>query len=563
MEENIVGKILYQLRTFFDGLETSRKVGLVAILAVAIFAGTGILSWAAKTRYKVLYTDLNREDSTTIARLLEEKNVSYALSEDGKTISIPEEKVEIWRLELAKKGVTFSGTVGYEIFDKQSFGTTSFVQKVNKKRALEGEVMKTIRFMKGVKRVRVHLSIPDSNPFVKEKKSPTASVVLELDAGVVLTAEEVRGIGHLVSSSVEGMRPRDVVIIDSRGQKLSENLSDDLAIETSNKLNLERKMEHKLESQIEEILQKVIGEGKVVAKVSVKMDYRSSHTTETSYDSENPAVLSEVSNSQKLLGTRPGPQGIPGARSNLPGEAPLPGVPETKSDVDKKIISKNYNIPTKVTKTIAPTAIIQHVSAAVMIDGKQIPVLDADGKPVLDSNNFPVTKYAPWTEEEINNFNDIVGSSIGLDTTRGDKIIIHNMEFVKEDLTIADEILRRKEKQEMIKNIVKYLAIGILMILFFLVVVRPFIHWITENTMESVEDFLPKTIEELEKIQGDQKLPGLEDALPQIEEKLNPEKIEGNMLKEKIITLVEENPAKAAQVVHTFIHMVDGQKDIA
>jgi flagellar M-ring protein FliF len=123
--------------------------------------------------------------------------------------------------------------------------------------------------------------------------------------------------------------------------------------------------------------------------------------------------------------------------------------------------------------------------------------------------------------------------------------------------------MRARENRELIKNIVKYLAIGLTIALFFFLVVKPFIQWITDNTIESVEDFLPKTLEELEKVQANQKLPGLEDALPQMEEKLNPEKIEGNMLREKIISLVENNPTKAAQVIHEMIHSTESDKQIA
>jgi len=146
---------------------------------------------------------------------------------------------------------------------------------------------------------------------------------------------------------------------------------------------------------------------------------------------------------------------------------------------------------------------------------------------------------------------------------RGDTITIKNMKFAKEDLAAIDALMRRKANREMLMNLAKYLAIGLVITLFFFFVVRPFIQWVTENTVESVEDFLPRTIEELEKLQANQRLPGLEDALPQIEEKLNPEKVEGNMLREKIVSLVENNPAKAAQVLHEMIHSVDGNKEIA
>ncbi|MBF0300204.1 MAG: flagellar M-ring protein FliF [Oligoflexia bacterium] len=556
-------KIATQFRNFFLDLPLTRQISMIAIFVVVIVLISSIMVWALQTRYKVLFSNLNKEDATMVSRMLQEKNIPYTLSEDGKTVSVPKDQVEIWRLELAKQGLNFSGKVGYEILDNQSFGTTSFVQKINKQRALEGELVKTISYIKGVKRVRVHLSVPENSPFVSEKKNPTASIVLELDYGVTLTPEEVRGIASLVSATVEGMRPQHVVIIDSRGQKLSDNIGDQMTADTANKLVLEARFSKELEEQIQDILGKVIGVGKVTAKVSVKMDFTEVVSTETKYDNEGAAVLSEVSNTSKLVGSRPSPQGIPGARSNVPGETPQPGIPETKNDVDKKITTKNFNVPSTVTNTRKPTATVKAITAAVVVDGKQVVVLDKDGKPVVGKNGIIERKYVAWSEADLNNFSELVSSTIGIDSKRGDKLVIRNMEFVKEDLSESEEMLKRMEQKEIIRNIVKYLAVGMVLTLFFIVVVRPFIQWITENTVESVEDFLPRTIEELEKVQADQKLPGLEDALPQIEEKINPEKIEGNMLKEKIISLVEENPAKAAQIIHTMIHTSDSEKQIA
>jgi flagellar M-ring protein FliF len=561
--EGFIKNITGNFMEFFKSLDVIRRIGLIVISVLLIAVVTAIILWAARTQYKVLYTELNKEDSATIARLLKEANISYQTDDDGKTIRVPEDKVEIWRLELAKKGVNFSNTIGYEVFDKQSFGTTSFVQKINKQRALEGELIKTIKHLKGVKRARVHLSIPDSSPFVSEKKPPSASIVLDLEDGVSMTAEEIRGVANLVASSVDGMRLQDVVILDHRGQKLSENLGDAMAQETASRMALENKQNRKYEEKIEEILSRVVGVGKVIAKVNVKMDFTEKYETTTSFDQENAAVLSEVKNEQKMQGVRPSPQGIPGARSNLPGQTPQPGIPETRNDVDKSLVTKNYNVPSKVTKAKKPTADLQNLSVAVMVDGKRIPVLDNSGAPTFDSNGMPITKYEPWSETEIANFQQIVASAVGIDETRGDKIVIKNMEFAHEDLTAAEAILRERERREIMRNLVKYGVIGLIIALFFFFVVRPFIQWVTENTTESIEDFLPKTIEELEKLQSNQRLPGLEDALPTIEDKLNPEKIEGNMLREKIISLVESNPSKAAQVLHEMIHATENDKQIA
>jgi flagellar M-ring protein FliF len=560
-----LGKTIKEIFTnfgeFFKTLDTFKKIGVIGIIVGIITGLFSIIIWASKTQYSTLYTNLNKEDSANVSRILKEGNIPFLVEDDGKTVKIPEEKVDILRLEIAKRGVSFTTTVGYEVFDNQSFGTSSFVQKINKQRALEGELIKTIKHIKGVRRARVHLSIPESSPFVSNKKPPGASVVLELEPGFKMNPEEIKGITQLVSASVDEMRPEHVVVIDSNGKKLSENVLDPMTSETASRMALESKMNRQYENQIEEILSKVVGAGKVIAKVQVKLDYTQKSETQTQYDNENTAVISEVRNTQKLEGARPSPQGIPGARSNLPGEAPQPGIPETRNNVDKSLVTRNFNVPSKIIKSKKPTADIKILTAAVMVDGKRSPIKDEAGNVQLDSVGFPKMDYQPWSQEEIENFQAIVASSIGLDTARGDKIVIRNMEFVQEDLSTAEAILRRKQKRDLIKNIIKYLIVGSIIALFFFVVVKPFIQWITDNSMESIEDFLPKTIEELESVQANQKLPGLEDALPSIEEKLNPEKIEGNMLKEKVINLIEANPAKAAQVVYNMMHYVaDDQK---
>jgi flagellar M-ring protein FliF len=558
-----LNSIFQNLGDFFKSLDMYRRLGLVAIAALLVTIMAGIIIWSGKTDYKVLYTDLTKEDSATVARMLEEGKIPYQVGDDGKSIRVPEDMVDIWRLEIAKKGVNFTGTVGYEVFDKQAFGTTSFVQKINKQRALEGELTKTIMHIKGVTRARIHLSIPESSPFVSERKPPSASVVLDVERGVTMTSDEVKGVQSLISSSVDGMRSFNVVVIDSRGKKLSENDGDSMSTETANRMALETRLNSQYEKKVEEILSRVIGEGKVIAKVSIKMDFTEKIETQTAYDQENSAVVSEVRNESKMVGVRPSPQGIPGARSNLPGEAPQPGIPETRNDVDKSLVTRNMAVPSTITKSKKPTAEIQNMSVAVMVDGKKVTIRDKAGQAVLDDEGIPTSKYQAWSEEELQNFQQIVSSSLGISAQRGDKLVIKNMEFATEDLSEMEAIMRARENRELMKNVVKYLLIGGIISLFFFMVVRPFIQWLTENSVESIEDFLPKTIEELEKIQANQRLPGLEDVLPTLDDKLNPEKIEGNMIREKIISLVEANPAKAAQVVHDMIHAAESNKEIA
>jgi len=560
--QDFIQRAIGNLTDFFSRLDNNRKVGVVVTSAFILAGMVGIIMWAAQTRYATLYTDLNKEDSKKISLLLEEKKVSYQVGDNGKTIKIQKDMVDQWRLHLATLGVNFSGTLGYEVLDKQTFGTTSFVQKINRKRALEGELVRTIMYIRGINRARVHLSIPESSPFVVEKKAPSASVVVELARGVSLTPQEIKGIGSLVSAAIEGMRQENVVILNARGKKLSENIGDRMTEYTANRMALELKISRQYEEKIEAILSKIVGAGKVVAKVAVVMDFTESVSTKTQFDAENPAIVSEVKNIQNLDGRRPSAQGIPGSRSNLPGKIPQRGIAATSNTVSKELTTRNYSIPSIVTKEKRPTAGISKISAAVMIDGRRVAQVDQAGKPIMKDGK-QVMVYEAWSQSDLANFSAIVGSTLGLVKKRGDDLTIKSMEFIKEDVEAAHILFRERANRELVKNIIKYLAIGLAITLFFFFVVKPFIQWVTDNTVESIEDFLPRTLEELEKVQKAQKLPGLEDALPQIEEKINPQKIEGNLLREKIVSEIETNPAKAAQVIHEMIHVIESDKAIA
>ena len=335
---------------FFNSLPLGRKFSLIAVFATVLGSMISITMWATKTNYKTLYQDLNKEDANQIAILLEEKKISYQISNNGKAISVPENMVDVWRLKLATQGVNFSGTLGYEIFDKQKFGTTSLVQRINRQRALEGELVRTIKHIKGIKRARVHLAIPKSSPFVVEKKNPEASVVLELQDGVSPTSMEIKGIAHLISYAVEGMRPEHVVILDHRGKRLSENIGDKMTAYTADRMALEQKRNIEMESKVEEILEKVVGIGKVIAKVNINLDFTESISTETQFDADNTAVLSEAKNSQKMKKEQP--HGIPGSVSNLlEGNGIQIQKNKNKDSVDKEMLTKNYNVPSKVIKS--------------------------------------------------------------------------------------------------------------------------------------------------------------------------------------------------------------------
>jgi flagellar M-ring protein FliF len=193
-----------------------------------------------------------------------------------------------------------------------------------------------------------------------------------------------------------------------------------------------------------------------------------------------------------------------------------------------------------------PTGTQRRLSVAVLVDGKTVKSTDKDGK--------VLTKVDPWPPEKLKEFEDIVASTVGIDKKRGDVLEIKNIEFTREDFDEVQKAIAERERKAYVQNMVLYGVIGLTVLLFFLFVVRPFIKWITENTVDNVDTFLPQTIEELEKLQKNSALPGLEDSVPVLPEKIDPEKVEGEMLKEKIVTLIDQNPHKAALILKDWLH---------
>lgn len=541
-------RVSKQIAEFLGNLSTGRKLALVAAL-LSIVIGTGMLfNWAGKTGYTPLMTNLNGEDAANIMRVLREKSIPFVVDASGRNISVPNESVNETRMVLATMGMPQNSVVGYEVFDKQGLGTTSFVQKMNQKRAREGELMRTINSIRGVKRSRVHLALPEKSTFVEDQKKPTASVIVDLEPGVVLTEKQLFGIGTLVARAVEGLDMADVAIVDSNGKMLTRANSDPISALTGNQMDMRSRMEREMESRIEDMLGKVVGEGHVVARVSADLDFSQVNETQTIYDQDGAAVRSSEKNNQQMEGSRPGPRGPAGATSNTPGNGPeLQQSPEIKNNTSRINEVVNYAVPQTVRTTTRSPGQVKRLSVAVVLDGKQVKVAGKDGE-------APTTKFEAWSADKLKEIEAIVAGAVALDRKRGDTLEVKNMEFTREDLDGADAQLEAVERRRYIQKLTSYGVIALLAGLFFAFVVRPYIKWITENTIDDVASFLPQTIEELEKLQKGNAIVGLEDVVPTLPDRLDPEKVEGEMIREKIVTLVENNPHKASLVVQGWLH---------
>lgn len=542
-----VRKVFTQIFDFIKGLSPVKKAAMVVTSVVIIGGMAGLFIWAGSKTYQPLMPNLNAEDAANVMRILREKRIPFKVDTTGRNITVPPEEMLQLRMELATLGLPQSGVVGYEVFDKQNLGTTSFVQKVNEKRAREGELMRSIQTIKGVRRSRVHLAIPQKSAFVEDQKKSSASVVLDLEPGTQLSDKQIYGVGNLVAKAVEGMDVADVVIMDSMGKVLSKNASDPLAAATATQLDFRQKVELDMEKRIEAMLSRVVGEGKVVARVNADLDFSQVSETQTSYDADGSAVRSVQKDSKSMEGTRPGPYGLAGARSNTPDQPPSANGNAVRSDTKTASETTNYEVPQTVRRTTRPSGTVKKLSVAVVVDGKTVKTTDKDGK--------VLSKVEPWPADKLKEFEEIVGSAMGLDKKRGDMLEVKNMEFTREDFDEAQKIVAESERKAYVMNMILYGVIGLTILLFFMFVVRPFVRWITENTVDSVDTFLPQTIEELEKLQKSAPMAAIEEAVPVLPEKIDPEKVEGEMIKEKIITLVDANPHKAALILKDWLHM--------
>ena len=201
-------------------------------------------------------------------------------------------------------------------------------------------------------------------------------------------------------------------------------------------------------------------------------------------------------------------------------------------------------MPEKITRSSKPVGSIKKMSVAVLVDGLY-------AKDPANPDRAPA--FQKWTDDKLAEFKSIVASSVGLDLKRGDTIEMKNMEFRREDMDNADVAIAAFERRKMMNHLIQYAVIGAVIALFFFFVVRPFVKWLTDNTVENMESFLPKTIEELERMQSED-LEAVEDVIPVIVDKVDPEKVEGEMIKEKVVTLIESNPQKAAMILHEWVH---------
>jgi flagellar M-ring protein FliF len=414
-----------QIRALLAKLTLAQKLLIGGTAVAAIVAIFTLVSLMSRPTYVTLFSNLNAQDASKIVERLKEKKVSYKLDDNGKTVMVPKDQLYDLRLSMAGEGLLQSSTVGYEIFDKTNLGASDFVQKLNYRRALEGELARTILTIDEVEGARVHISIPEKALFKEDQKEPTASVMLKLRSAKI-SPENIEGIARLVASSVEGLNPKNVSIMDSHGDILSSNTeSNTLAALSSTQYELQHKVETYLAHQAQSMLDGIVGPSNSIVRVTADLNFNQVEQNVEKFDPDGQVVRSEQSTEEKSAQSDSLP---PGTRTNA---------------------ITNYEISKSIEHIVAGTGNVNRLSIAVLINGKPV---------AKEVNGKQETQIVPRTNEEITQLTDIVKKAVGFDQRRSDEISFVNLPF---DNRLTDEqFIQKQDALPTDNNMQRYVIIG-------------------------------------------------------------------------------------------------------
>lgn len=395
---------LGQIKNFTSGLSMPQMAGIVGAVVVVIVGIFMLISSAYAPNMKTLYKGLPDSEASQVVDYLIENDIDYELSPSGSVLKVDATKVNEVRMDLASQGIPSEGGVGYEIFDETNLGMSEFVQKVNYRRALEGELSRTINSFDEIKKSRVHIVIPETALFAEDQKPPTASVTVHLNGRNRLGQSGVIGIQNLVANSIEGMETENVKITDQTGRLLTRDQVDEnsAAGVTDSQYNQKKKVESYLQSKVEELMASALGHGNAKVKVNAELDFTQIEKTNTQYDPE-----SQVARSEQIISNE----------SQTTDSLSFPYVNMAK---DEGNTLTNYEISNSVEHIVKEVGTIKKLTVAAMVNGTT---------EIIDNNGQKEVQYKPRTDQEMEQFEEIVRNAVGYDPTRNDQISVINVPF--------------------------------------------------------------------------------------------------------------------------------------
>ncbi|MBM2815142.1 MAG: Flagellar M-ring protein [Ignavibacteria bacterium] len=411
-------QMVEELKQFWNKISKTQRTIIIGVSVGVFILLTIFLVIPSSPDLVVLFSNLEEQDAAKIVTKLKEKNVKYDVKDNGTTVLVEKDKVSELRLSIAAEGGLESGALGYELFDKTNLGMSEFVQKLNFRRALEGELARTIGSMDEVKKCRVHIVIPDKALFEKDQKIPTASVTLKLKSGRSLSKISIEGIQNLVAGSIEGMQPQHVTIVDQRGKIISPPPLDEKSIAglTSIQYDQQRKVEQYLASKAQSMMDGVLGPGNSEVRVNAELNFDQIETTTTDFDPEKQIERSE----QEIVESTKSTDSL--------------SYPAVSLDKNQSNKIKNYEISKSVEKIVKSVGTIKRLSVSALINSK-VKVTDKEGVKSLEA--------LPRKKEDITMLQDIIRNAVGYDPSRNDQVSVYEFAFdttlLHEDI---DEVLK-------------------------------------------------------------------------------------------------------------------------
>jgi len=418
-------------------LSMARQIGLMLGIALSVAVGIAVVMWSQADSYDLLMSGMEDEDATEILAILDQMGVDYSVETESGAIMVPTDQVRPLKLKLAAQGLPRTKSSGYEILDKESgFGTSKNIELMRFQRALEGEIARTVSSIQNVKSARVLLALPKQSVFVRKRKKPSASVIVNLFQGRALEKGQIEAIIHLVASSVPMMESNQVTVVDQKGRMLSGNDSSEDMYLTSKQFEYKKNLEEHLMQRIENILIPLVGREGMQAQISADVDFTVTEKTQEMFNPDLPALRSEQTQDEQSSSSAI--QGVPGALSNQPppaGVAPEIAVgQEAEGGVNSptstsKSATRNFELDKTITHTRLATGVLRRLSVAVVVDDKKVQ---------LENGNFSTQTYP---QEDINQFRSLVMQAVGFDTIRGDQVTVTNISFrVPDELEALPDI---------------------------------------------------------------------------------------------------------------------------
>jgi flagellar M-ring protein FliF len=413
--------LVKQAKAFWDSLSTAKRVALIGVTTAVLALVLAVSFVGSRETYGYLFTELNAEDAQAIAAKLKELKIPYRIEAGGSAIQVPEERVHELRLELAGQGLPRGGGVGFELFDKSHLGATEFEQRIQHRRALEGELSRTIGNIAAVHSARVHLVLPERSVFALHKDTASASVVLRLRPGRNFGKAEIAGVVHLVASAVPGLTEDRVSVVSADGLTLHRPRTDGpsgvVGVASDLETEREREMAAAMEERARELLERTVGPGHADVRVNVELDSSARERTEERYDPAKSTLRSEQHTIEKNTTDERTVAGVPGAMSNLPDKDAESTEAETTAGLLRKSSTRNWEVDKVVEKTLTPAGRIARVTVAVLVDGTY----------------GPNKEYVARNREELDRLGELVKGAVGFSDTRGDVLRIESAPFARVD----------------------------------------------------------------------------------------------------------------------------------